>query len=86
MKTAKELELSLLLKEKTIQDLKLKVDNLEDEIIGLETERDILYSKLSDLKANLKGIKNYIQNNKEYVDDIMKQYFDMILYIIRLGE
>ena len=86
MKTAKDLELSLLLKEKTIQDLKLKIDNLEDELIGVQTERDVLHSKLLDLKANLKGIKNYVQNNREYVDDIMKQYFDMILYIAKMGE
>ena len=36
MKTAKELELSLLLKEKTIQELKLKNNKLEDLILQLK--------------------------------------------------
>lgn len=72
MKTAKDLELSLLLKEKTIQDLKKD----RAELISSNV-------KLREIKVR---IKQYIENNYQYVNDIMKQYFDMILYIIKDGE
>ena len=62
MMTNKDLELKLLLRESHIQQLKLKVNNLEDIIIRL---------------------KRYMENNYHYVDDIMKQYFDMMLFIIK---
>lgn len=72
MKTAKDLELSLLLKEKTIQDLKKD----RAELISSNV-------KLREIKVR---IKQYIENNYQYVNDIMKQYFDMILYIIKDGD
>ena len=64
MKTAKDLELSLLLKESNIQQLKLKIDELEDKIIGLETERDVLESKVSDLKAQVAYYKMMVKDDE----------------------
>lgn len=52
----------------TAEKLK-KLDELEDKIIGLETERDVLKSQVSDLKADK---KYYIEQKEKYQNVVEK--------------
>ena len=67
--------------------IKVYYNRLENDKI--EMTKEMLTDILSYIKRQneeIDKIKNYVQNNREYVNDIMKQYFDMILYIINEGE
>lgn len=49
---------------------------------GLIQQLKLKNAKLEDIITRL---NNYVRNNYQYVDDVMKQYFDMLLYIIKDG-
>ena len=64
MKTAKELELSLLIKEANIQQLKLKINKLEEE---LRKYKRPMFDIVLEKQARIDKAIEYIENN-DYCD------------------
>ena len=74
--------------------LSKKLDEQEDEILGLETERDVLKSEVKRLKAELKyykekseiqeyNIKSAIKHCEESSKTIKSEYFSDVLWILK---
>ena len=74
MKTAKDLELSLLLKESHIQQLNLKVNNLSNTI-------DKLLQRNDDLKQEILRLKESEEYHRKGYADLYKRIDDAIYFI-----